>query len=218
LEPLAQAIAEHSVHWTCPAVSWYWPASHISQRPVTELLYVPTLHEIHTPALAPPQPLRAEPSSAQPSHTVHALAPGAALKLPGGHTSQWVSEPVRGVPADGLPRAPAAHASHDVCPTSAWCVPSGHSVQTSAFAPLLNVPGTHVAQVRSDVTFGAPAVRRPAAHVACTVQKLLPAAAWNWPPSHALHSVASSASLYEPGLHGAQALCATNVPGVHVLQ
>jgi hypothetical protein len=82
---------------------------------------VPTLHAVHTPALAPPQPLRASPAAAQLSHAEQLLAPAASLYVAPRHASQCDAALVRGSGASALPRFPAAHASQLVRPASAWC-------------------------------------------------------------------------------------------------
>jgi len=82
-------------------------------------LNVPTLHRMHTPALAPPQPLRASPVAAQLAHAEHDSAPAAALNAEAGHSSQCDAALVRGSAAPALPLVPAAHASQLVCPPSA---------------------------------------------------------------------------------------------------
>jgi hypothetical protein len=129
-------------------------------------LCVPTLHAMHTPALAPPQPLRTSPAAAQLLHAEQSLAPAASLKVSAGHASQCVPAPVRGGAAPPLPRSPAAHASQRVWPPSAWYLPSGHASQPPALLVLENVPGAHGAQTRFDVAFGAADSCAPAAHTA----------------------------------------------------
>ena len=49
------------------------------------------LHAMHTPALVPPQPLRASPALPQPPHAVQSLAP-AAENVPDAHGAQTRSE------------------------------------------------------------------------------------------------------------------------------
>jgi hypothetical protein len=108
--PLGHATLLHAMHWAWPVAFWNEPAAHGSQLPELAL-NVPTLHAMHTPALAPLQPLRAAPDCAQPTHAEHDSAPAAALNVEAGHASQCDAALVRGKAAPALPLFPAAHAS-----------------------------------------------------------------------------------------------------------
>ena len=192
----------HATHCAWPVAFWKVPAAHSSQLPESALA-VPTLHAMHTPALAPPQPLRASPASAQSAHAEHDSAPTAALNVEGGHASQCDVAFVRGAAALALPRLPIAHASQLVEPALAWYVPSAHSSQVGALAMVLERPTSHGAQPRSAVAVGGTVTNSPLAQTACFVQKPLPARGWNSSAPHARHASALLALEEVPASHGA---------------
>ena len=113
-EPLGHAMLLQAMHCACPVAFWKESAAHGSQLPELAL-NVPTLHAMHTPALAPPQPLRASPASSQSAHAEHDSAPAAVLNAEAGHASQCDKALVRGSAAPALPLVPATHASQLVC-------------------------------------------------------------------------------------------------------
>ena len=155
------------MHCAWPVSFWKNPVVHASQLPApASALDVPTPHAMHTPALAPPQPLRASPALPQPPHAAQASAPATALYASAGHASQCEAALVRGSAALAMPREPAVHASQLVWPPSAWYLPSGQVSQRPALFVVENVPGAHGAHLRFDVALGAAVSRAPAAHTA----------------------------------------------------
>jgi hypothetical protein len=207
----------HATHCAWPVAFWKVPAAHGSQLPESALA-VPTLHAMHTPALAPPQPLRASPALPQPPHAAQASAPATALYASAGHASQCEAALVRGAAALALPREPVSQASQLVCPVSAWCLPSGHSSQLAAFVLVENVPAAHGEQPRFDVVLGAKDSCPPAAHTTCGRQKPLPVSTWYVLSGHASHCSAFSVAERRPTAQSVHALPLRNVPGLHVPQ
>ena len=159
------------MHCAWPVSFWKNPVVHASQLPApASALDVPTPHAMHTPALAPPQPLRASPALPQPPHGVQLEAPTTLLNVALGHASQCDAALVRGSAAPALPRLPAAHASQLVEPAAAWYWPSWHALQFGALVAALKRPAVHGAQPRSTMAVGAVNTFVPAEQLRQVVQ------------------------------------------------
>ena len=67
--PLGHGMLLQPTHCAWPVAFWNEPCAQSEQLPTpTPALNLPTLHARHTPALAPPQPLRATPADEHPPH------------------------------------------------------------------------------------------------------------------------------------------------------
>ena len=192
---MGHATLLHATHCACPGWFWNHPVAHASHVPVLDLC-VPTLHGRHTPALAPPQPLRTSPAAAQLLHAEQLPAPAYALDVPAAHAIHTPAlappQPLRASPA--LPQPPQA--AHTLAPAASLNVPAGHSSQCEAVL------------VRGSA---APALPRlPAAHES---QLVRPPSPWYLPSGHASQLSAFVVVENVPASHGAQPRSAVALGG-----
>ena len=202
--PLGHGMLLQSTHCAWPVTFWNEPDAQSEQLPApTPALNLPTLHVRHTPALAPPQPLRATPADEHPPHGRHTAAPAVMLYVSAAHASQCAATLVRGSGSLALPREPAAHASQLVEPPPPWCLPNGHSKQLCWLLEALKYPLVHAVQLRSAVVVGADTACLPGAQSVCLAHEACPASGWKNPAWQASQAPALTLLENVPAAHAA---------------